>query len=67
MVMNDYTASGILSAAKELELKVPSDVSICGFSSSNISQDTDPMLTTVDQHPRLVGEEAMRLILEKIR
>ncbi len=66
MAMNDYTASGILLAAKELELKVPSDVSICGFSNSNISQDTDPMLTTVDQHPHQVGEEAMKLILEKI-
>lgn len=66
MAMNDYTASGILLAAKELELKIPSDVSICGFSNSNISQDTDPMLTTVDQHPYQVGEEAMKLILEKI-
>lgn len=66
MSMNDYTASGIILAAKELKLNIPEDVSICGFSNSNISQDTDPMLTTVDQHPKLVGEEAMKLILEKI-
>lgn len=66
MAMNDYTASGILLAAKELGLKVPCDISICGFSNSNISQDTDPMLTTMDQHPQKVGEEAMRLLLEKI-
>lgn len=66
MAMNDYTASGILVAAKELGLKVPGDISICGFSNSSISQDTDPMLTTMDQHPARVGEEAMKLILEKI-
>lgn len=66
MTMNDYTASGVLSAAKQLGLKIPGEVSICGFSNSNISQDTDPMLTTVDQYPRLVGEEAMNLILEKV-
>ncbi|MDR0825196.1 MAG: LacI family transcriptional regulator, partial [Prevotella sp.] len=65
MAMNDYTASGILVACKELGLRVPEDVSICGFSNSNISQDTDPMLTTMDQHPIEVGEESMKLILEK--
>lgn len=66
MAMNDYTASGILVACKELGLKVPEDISIFGFSNSNISQDTDPMLTTMDQHPIDVGKEAMKLILEKI-
>lgn len=66
MAMNDYTASGILLATKKLGLKVPEEVSIFGFSNSNISQDTDPMLTTMDQHPKKVGEEAMQLMLEKI-
>lgn len=66
MAMNDYTASGILLATKKLGLRVPEDISICGFSNSNISQDTDPMLTTMDQHPQKVGEEAMRLILDKV-
>lgn len=67
MCMNDYTASGVLLAAKKLGLAVPGDISICGFSNSNISQDTDPMLTTVDQHPQKIGEEAMNLILDKIQ
>lgn len=66
MGMNDYTASGILLAAKKLKLKVPEDISIFGFSNSNIAQDTDPMLTTVDQHPKKVGMEAMKLMLDKI-
>jgi LacI family transcriptional regulator len=67
MAMNDYTASGILLAAKQLGLKVPEEISIFGFSNSNISQDTDPMLSTMDQHPKKVGEEAMRLILERVK
>ncbi|MCD7972166.1 MAG: LacI family transcriptional regulator [Candidatus Azobacteroides sp.] len=66
MAMNDYTASGILVAAKQLGLRIPEDVSICGFSNSNISQDTDPMLTTMDQHPIRIGEEAMKLLIDKI-
>ena len=66
MAMNDYTASGIILAAKQLGLKIPEEISVCGFSNSKISRDTDPLLTTVDQHPRKVGEEAMELLLEKI-
>lgn len=66
MAMNDYTATGVLLAAKQLGLAVPKDVSIFGFSNSNVSQDTDPMLSTMDQHPKIVGEEAMQLIIEKI-
>ncbi|MEN9918086.1 MAG: hypothetical protein RL662_522 [Bacteroidota bacterium] len=66
MSMNDYTASGVLMATKKLNIRVPDEVSICGFSNSNISQVTDPMLTTVDQYPSKVGEEAMKLILEKV-
>lgn len=67
MAMNDNTASGILLATKQLGLKVPEEVSIFGFSNSNISQDTDPMLSTVEQHPQKVGEEAMSLILERVK
>ncbi len=67
MAMNDNTASGVLLASKQLGLKVPEEVSIFGFSNSNISQDTDPMLSTMDQHPKKVGEEAMKLILERVK
>lgn len=66
MAMNDYTASGILVATKELKLRVPDEVSIMGFSNSNISQDTDPMLSTVDQYPIKMGEETMNLLLDKV-
>ena len=66
MAMNDYTASGILLATKKLKLKVPDEISIFGFSNSNISQDTDPMLSTMDQRPMEVGKQAMELLLEKI-
>ncbi len=67
MTMNDNTASGVLLATKQLGIKVPEEVSIFGFSNSNISQDTDPMLSTVDQHPHKIGVEAMKLLLERVR
>ena len=45
--INDETASGILYACKLVGLKVPDEVSICGFTDGAIAQSTDPKLTTV--------------------
>lgn len=66
MCMNDYTATGVLLATKQLGLHVPKDVSIFGFSNSQVSEDTDPRLSTVDQHPFEMGEQAMNLLIDKI-
>jgi len=66
MCMNDYTAIGVLLATKNLEINVPEDVSIFGFSNSEASQNTDPMLSTVNQHPLKIGEQAMNLLIDKI-
>ncbi|MDR2823714.1 MAG: LacI family transcriptional regulator [Prevotellaceae bacterium] len=66
MCMNDFTATGVLLATKQLGLNVPTDVSIFGFSNSMVSQDTDPMLSTIDQFPCLMGEQAMNLLIDKI-
>ena len=45
--INDETAAGILYACKLVGLKVPDEVSICGFTDGAIAQSTDPKLTTV--------------------
>jgi LacI family transcriptional regulator len=66
MCMNDYTATGVLLATKRLGLSVPEEVSIFGFSDSEVSQDTDPMLSTINQHPFEMGEQAMNLLIDKI-
>ena len=57
--INDETAAGILYACKIAGLKVPDDVSICGFTDGAIAQNTDPKLTTVEQHGEEVGKSAM--------
>lgn len=66
MCMNDFTATGVLRAAKQLGLDIPNEISIFGFSNSMVSQDTDPMLSTIDQHPADIGKEAMQLLINKI-
>ena len=64
--INDETASGILYACKQAGLKIPEEVSICGFTDGAIAQNTDPKLTTVEQHGEEIGESAISLLIDKI-
>lgn len=63
LAMSDAMAIGALRAARELGLRVPSDLSIVGFDDLDLAQYTDPPLTTVSQPNRQKGEEAVRLVL----
>ena len=64
--INDETASGILYSCKLVGLRVPDEVSICGFTDGAIAQSTDPKLTTVEQHGDEVGRSAISLLIDKI-
>ena len=64
--VNDDTAIGILYTAKRMGLKVPDDVSICGFTNDDRAVSCDPMLTTVEQRGTLVGEEAAKILIAQV-
>ena len=64
--INDETASGILYACKLVGVKVPDEVSICGFTDGAIAQSTDPKLTTVEQHGEEVGKSAFSILTGKL-
>lgn len=64
--INDETAAGILYACKLVGVKVPDEVSICGFTDGAIAQSTDPKLTTVEQHGEEVGRSAFEILIEKL-
>ena len=61
--VNDDTAIGILYTAKRMGFKVPDDISICGFTNGYRAIACDPMLTTVEQRGKLVGEEAANILI----
>jgi LacI family transcriptional regulator len=65
--VNDETALGILHATKHLGLKIPEEVSICGFTDGFAAIASDPQLTTVGQNGLDVGRSAMELLIERIR
>lgn len=61
--VNDDTAIGVLYAAKRMGLRVPEDLSVCGFTNGNRAKACDPMLTTVEQRGVVVGEEAANILI----
>ena len=64
--VNDDTAIGILHTVKRMGYSVPDDVSICGFTNGERAIACDPMLTTVEQRGRRVGEEAANILINKV-
>lgn len=66
LVMSDAMAIGVLRAAREMGLRVPDDLSVVGFDDIDISQHTNPPLTTVHQPIRQKGESAVRLLLSVV-
>ena len=64
--VNDDTAIGILYSVKNLGFRVPEDVSICGFTNGERAIACDPMLTTVEQRGKRVGEEAANILIGQV-
>lgn len=64
--VNDDTAIGILYTVKRMGLRVPEDISICGFTNGQRAIACDPMLTTVEQRGKRVGEEAAEILIDKV-
>lgn len=64
--VNDLTAAEAMKMVKLGGYKVPADVSLVGFTSGMISDLTDPPLTSVEQHGYVVGEEAVRLLINRL-
>ncbi len=64
--VNDDTAIGILYTAKRMGFKVPEEIGICGFTNGQRAVACDPMLTTVEQRGKRVGEEAASILIDKV-
>lgn len=63
---NDLIALGCLDVLGELGLRCPADVSLVGFNDMPLLDRLTPPLTTVRLPQQAIGEEAARLLLERI-
>jgi LacI family transcriptional regulator len=63
---NDMIGIGVLRAAAERNIRVPSDLSLIGFDDIQMSRYVYPALTTVGQSILQLGEMAAELLLRRI-
>ena len=59
--LNDIHAGSIISALKEIGLRVPEDVSVIGFDGTAIASAFSPKITTVEQQFFNIGYQAAEL------
>jgi len=64
--INDDMAIGALRAAQELNISVPEELTIVGFSNSRRSRYMKPQISTIDQNPREIGRIAAELLFNQI-
>lgn len=64
--VNDDTAIGVLHTVKRMGLHVPDDVMVCGFTNGIRATSCDPMLTTVEQRGVEVGQEAVKILIDRL-
>lgn len=63
LAYNDLVAAGALQACQALGLRVPEDVAVVGFDDIEMASFVTPPLTTLHVSARLLGQEAMGLLL----
>jgi LacI family transcriptional regulator len=63
----DHYAPDFLAVARTFDLTIPRDLSIIGFADLELASYMTPPLTTIRQHPYLIGQEAARLVMRRCR
>ncbi len=63
---NDLVAADIITSAKSLDIKIPSQLSVAGFGDFPVGRYITPQMTTVRQDPERMGKMAAEILLSKI-
>lgn len=62
--VEDFTALGAIQAIKEKGKSIPGDVAVIGFANEEFGRYITPALSTVDQQPIIMGEEAAKMFFK---
>ncbi|MEI8195242.1 MAG: LacI family DNA-binding transcriptional regulator [Phycisphaerae bacterium] len=63
----DHLATDVYAVAREMNLRIPEDLSVVGYANLNFSSLIYPPLTTVRECGREMGEQAAVVILERLQ
>lgn len=63
---NDHTASGVLEVMREAGIRVPGDVSVMGFDSTDECELTHPRLSSVHLPLEAIAQRGVELLLEEL-
>ena len=64
--VNDRVALGAYKAVREAGLNIPEDIGIFGYGFNEITDFFDPQFTVINQDPRKMGTEAVKLLISEI-
>ncbi len=64
--VNELYAITAMKVARSLDLNIPSDIQVIGFTDGVLSKHATPSLTTVSQHAQAMGEKAAELLIHRL-
>ena len=64
---NDTTALGVMQYAKSLKIDIPSQLKIIGYANDPLSQIVEPSITSIEQYPYEVGEQAAQMMMNLLQ
>ena len=66
LLPDDHSTLGALQAAKQLNLRVPEDLSLAGYDGIRLTQMLQPRLTTIEQDAKRIGAQAAEFLIDRI-
>ena len=63
---SDFSALGVLEVATAMNIKVPTQLGICGYSNEDFTEITSPSITTIDQFSVDMGKTIANLYFEEM-
>ena len=64
---SDFAAIGAMEILKKRGFKIPEQIAVVGFSNESFTELVDPALSTIDQHPKKMGQFTANLFLERVK
>jgi len=63
---SDFSALGVLEVATDMNIKVPADLGVCGYSNEAFTEITSPSITTIDQFSVYMGKTVANLFFQEM-